>query len=304
MTVGELYNQVSQLGFEDALENNDRFYFAANRAILQVNTLRPAVKALAIDHRPLPNEIKGSSFAPIERVSDLIFEADSAKAFYCEADGVGILYIETFDENAGAWRLLAVKQLSAKKKFTSYSGFIKEGGEFVASKIRLRFSGEFIYSVRNVALYKYLYSDEENDIPSYEAFTRYDMRQLTDDFLGFAEPPIVDNANQTRLNQGYEIEGGYILLLPHDNAGVYKVMYKRRPHEIINNGEATVDETIIDLDEELSHMLPNLVASYIWAEDEPSLAEYYLSLYRERAAEIRATAKNPAPARYTSVNGW
>jgi hypothetical protein len=93
-------------------------------------------------------------------------------------------------------------------------------------------------------------------------------------------------------------------LLPYDKKGVYKVMYKRRPQEIINGGDATVDSARIDLDDELSYLMPNLVAAYIWAEDEPTLAEYYLSLYRERANEIRALAVNASPAIYKNVNGW
>ena len=35
MTVSQLYNSVAQLGFEDSLEEDDRFIFAANRALLQ-----------------------------------------------------------------------------------------------------------------------------------------------------------------------------------------------------------------------------------------------------------------------------
>lgn len=304
MTVGELYNQVSQLGFEDALENNDRFYYAANRALLQVNTLRPAIKAFVIDHKPLRNLLVASSFQPTERVSDLCYEAVDAKAYYCEADGIGILYIEKYDEESRSWQILSVKSLNSRKRFVAYSGFIKDGDRFVEGLIRLRFSGEFVYSTRNVALYKYLYSDNEEDIPAYEAYTRYDISALTDDFLGFTDPPIIDNAEQTRLNQGYEIEGGRVLLLPYDMAGVYKVLYKHKPKALVNEGEAAMDESIIDLDAELCFLLPNLVAAYVWAEDEPTLAEYYLSLYRERAAEIRATDRNPSPAIYKNSNGW
>ena len=302
MTVGELYFHVSQLGFEVALESNDRFYYAANRALLQVNDLRPAIKSLVIDHKPLRNMIS-SSFEPTERVSDTTYEANNAKAYYCEADGTGMLFVEKYDEATSRWEILNVHEMTSKKKFVAYKGFFKDSAGFVKGLVRLRFSGDYVYSTRNVALYEHIYSADVADIPAYEAYTRYDLKEIASDFLGFTSPPIVDDAEQTRLNQGYEVEGS-TLLLPYDKSGVFKVMYKRRPKEIYNNGDATIDAEKIDLDEDLSYLMPNLVASYIWAEDEPSLAEYYLSLYRERAAEIRSFAVNTTPATYKNINGW
>lgn len=304
MTISELYSQVAQLGFEDALENEDRFYFAVNRALLQANTVRPATTSLIVDHNPLKNLISKSSFNPIARVDDITFEAENAKAYYFEADGIGMLYVEKYNKESNTWSILSAKQLTARKNFVAYSDFIKDLNGFVSGRVRLRFSGEYIYSVRNVALYRYLYSDDKADIPAYEPYTRYDFKTLVDDFLGFADPPFLESEELVQLNQDYRVEGESILLLPYNNAGVYKVMYKRRPKSIVNIGAAATDETVIDLDPELSHALSNLVAAYIWAEDEPSLAEYYLSLYRERVAEIRATTKNVAPIIYRNSNGW
>ena len=73
MRVCDLYSQVSQLGFEDSLESDNRFYYAANRALLQVNTIRPAVKAYVINHKPMKNLIHQETFSPIEKYSELIF---------------------------------------------------------------------------------------------------------------------------------------------------------------------------------------------------------------------------------------
>ena len=304
MTVGELYSLVAQLGFEEALENDERFYFSANRAMLQVNTIRPATKALLIDHNPPKNLIKSYSFKPITREKEITFEAEDAKAYYFEADGNGILYVERFNEEDGEWEFVTSIPLSSRKTFVKYSGFIKIGNEFVKGLIRLRFSGEYIYSIRNVALYGQLYSDDKEDIPTFEPYTRYDFKSLTDDFLAFSNPPILDDAEQTRLNQGYEVEEGSVLLLPYESSGVYKVNYKRRPRAIDMTEDAATSNEVIDLDEELCYAMPNLIASYVLAEDEPELSQYYLTLYRERVGEIRATDRNAAPAIYRNVNGW
>ena len=57
MTIAELYLQVAQLGFETTIEESDRFYFAVNRALLQVCKVRPAIRRCVINHKPLPNLI-------------------------------------------------------------------------------------------------------------------------------------------------------------------------------------------------------------------------------------------------------
>ena len=64
MTVAELYKQVAQLGFEVSLEDDDRFYYAANRALLQVNEVRPAISYYLINHKPLKNLLSDSAFSP------------------------------------------------------------------------------------------------------------------------------------------------------------------------------------------------------------------------------------------------
>ena len=84
MTVSELYKQVAQLGFEDSLEDEDRFYYAANRALLQVNSIRPVTKAHIINHKPLENKIKSVGFEPIEKYDDLCFYAEDVKSYFFE----------------------------------------------------------------------------------------------------------------------------------------------------------------------------------------------------------------------------
>ena len=102
MTVSQLYDSVAQLGFEDSLEDNDRFIFSANRALLQVNALRPATSAYVINHRPLKNMASKATFETLEKIDDLYFYAENVKSFYFEVQGNGTLEIEKKDEN-GAW---------------------------------------------------------------------------------------------------------------------------------------------------------------------------------------------------------
>ena len=304
MNVAELYLQTAQLGFETTLEDSDRFYFAANRALLQVCKVRPAIRHCIINHKPLANLIKKDTFSPIEKIDDLIYETEDAKAYYFEADGNGVLYLEEYITDTGEWRIFGEIPLQSKQIFVPYRGFIKKQDEFVSGRIRLRFTGEYLYSVKNVALYQFLYSGEVADIPAYAAYTRYDVKKLVSDFMALCSPPIKEEEKNTLLNQNYEQEGDSIILLPYDKRGVYKVLYEHRPTAIENTGATTEDTQELDLDDELCSLMPILVAAYVWIEDEPEKSEYYMSLYRERVQEIVLSHKDTAPVLIKNVNGW
>ena len=303
MTVLELYNSVAQLGFEDSLEDESRFLFSANRALLQVSALRPATSACIINHKPLENKVRESTFEPVEKTEDLYFTAEGVKSYYFEADGDGMLYIERYSEPSG-WEVIGTVSLSSKQRFKAYKGFIKEGGEFINAAVRLRFTGEYIYSVKNVAMYKYIYSASTEDVPAYEPFTRYDISTLTEDFLSLATPPIVESEGLSYLNQGYSVENGRVILLPYDAKGLYKVLYNHKPSPIVMSEEEDAATVRIDLDEDLCALLPILVASYVWVDDEPEKANYYLNLYRERAIDIERRIFNAAPVPMKNKNGW
>lgn len=303
MRVSELYKQVSGLGFENSLENDDRFYYAANRALLQVCSIRPAINTYIINHHPLANMIKSDTFQSIARTEDLCFEATGARAFYCEVDGNGVLYVEALKN--GKWGLIGGPYtLSSHRVFTPCSDLIMKDGEFFAGPVRLRFSGEFLYFVRNVALFRHTYSRDKKDIPSYEPYTTYDIGALVDDFLGLSSPPIAGEEDRRRLGKGYDVVNGRKIMLPYDSPGTYEVLYKHKPKELVNEGEPAEDDMVIDLEEELCALLPNLIAAYVWAEDEPTLANYYLALYEKQAMDIERRNRNMTPASYVNVNGW
>lgn len=303
MTVAELYESVAQLGFEDSLEYEKGFLRALNRALLQVNSLRPATNVYVINHRPLKNELRSGSFSPIERTQPLCFEATDVKSYYFEACGVGYAIIEAKSEDE--WAQIGEVNFSSTAGFTAHRGFIKNIDEFVSGEVRIRFEGEYLYTVKNVAMYKHILSANEEDIPAYEPHTRYDISAIVGDFLSLACPPVIYEGAEARyLDRYYDVENGRVILLPYNRPGIYKVVYNRKPRAVTEDELFGDKSTIIDLDEELCALLPVLIASYVWADDEPQKAEYYLTLYRERAADIESRVKNVAPVQMRSVNGW
>ena len=304
MTVSQLYESVAMLGFEDSLENDMRFIYAANRALLQVNSIRPATSSCQLVHNPLKNAIKGASFEPIEVCGEACFTAHSAKSYYFEAYGKGKLFIEKETEN-GYEPITPVSGIAfnSDKGFSGYRGLIKHYGYFVDSGIRLRFVGDYLFYVKNVAMYEHIFSENVEDIPAYEPYTRYDLSHILTDFLSLPAPPQVIKEDFVYINNGYDVEDGHVVLLPYSEKGIYKVTYNRVPKKIEAIGDPENDP-IIDLEEDLGALLPILVASYVWLDDEPEKSQYYMNLYLERALDIGKKSYSTKPIHVTNVNGW
>jgi hypothetical protein len=303
MTVGELYSSVAQLGFETALDSMERFYYAVNRALLQVNRIKPLTAIYTLNHFPLENLLKGDYYSPIYKgKEDLVFMVENAKSYSFECNGNGSMVVEKIGEE-DEWETVTSVNLVSNGQFKHYRGFIKDGDVFVEGTFRVRFIGSFVYYVQNLAFYGDLISNNVSDIPPYGKYIPYDIASSANDFIEFAYPPIMDatRGEGFTLNRDYFVEGEGKILIPASTKGVFEICYKRVPKQIDSN---TYDNESIDLDEELCAILPNLVASYIWVEDEPDKAQYYLSLYREQVAEIIAQKKDMRPSVYRNKTGW
>ena len=307
MKVCELYDHVAQLGFEDTmLEYDKHFVLTANRSLYEVASLRPQTGSILIHHEPMENMITNFSFAPQKKTDDIVFMEDGAKAFYFEACGLGTCHVEKYNESTGTFTdCFAPIAINSKGHYTAYRGFIKYDNNFVEGEVRLRFTGNYVYYIRNVALYEYILSDEVNDIPAFEPYTKYDVSAMCSDFLTFCRPPIEDDEEHKFLSGvDYDLENDRVILLPYDKPGVYKVRYNRKPLPIANDGDPANNESVIDLDEDLCQLLPLRIAAFVWADDEDAKAQYYLAQYNAQAALIMAQTRNAAPVQYRNTYGW
>lgn len=303
MRVNELYKQVAELGFATSLDQDarERFYYAANRALIQVAAIRPAIKSCIVNHRPILNSI--SDITDLEISEEHCFECTGAKAYFFEYCGTGNAYVEYLDGNE--WQLAEqIPLVSQGISYVQKKGFIKVGNNFFSGSTRIRFAkGNYLYAIKDLALYTFVYSERVEDIPAYKECSRYDIKHSNPDFWGFCTPPIKEDTSFERMSAGYDIEGEHILLLPRTVSGVYKVMYKHKPQAILTEYDPQNNEDEIDIEEDLAVLLPVLIASYLWIDEEPEKAQYYLGLYRESVLAIERKISHSAP---TSIytNGW
>ena len=165
----------------------------------------------------------------------------------------------------------------------------------------IEFSGECLYSIRNLAMYHTITSTDADRLIPYTQHIPYDFTKLVPDFDHFKTPPLVILNNRIVSDGQFAILGGKTLLLPISYPGAYTVEYLAKPKFI---SEYMPDDTDIGLDDDLCALLPLLIASYIWLDDEPEKAQYYYNMYTQRAAEVSLATRGDSRLPFMSVNGW
>ena len=306
MTLQDLYQAVSQLGFEDSLGDDSakRFLYATNRALIEVNSLRPRRKHVDVNHR-VPNNLLFSEPKYIEKTETLTFTAQNAKSFYFEVCGTGSFKLGLKKKDGTIYYPVSAAKDFTSKSFISHKGIISydDAQNFTGEAI-LSFEGDCAYTIRNIAMYDVVYSANADDIIPYGSKVKYNISEMASDFEKFDTPPIDFNGNQ--LYEGYDIENTDIYL-PIDRQGIYTINYLHKVEAIDMTADFSASNQTpinIDLEEDLAALLPNLIAAYVWLDDEADKSQYYYNLYLQRAEQIKKNTRNMNPVKFESVYGW
>lgn len=333
MTLLELYNSVAQLGFEDSLDDGGtiRFLQATNRSILQINELRPRKKTFVLNHIDT-GSLTATRVDWCERDEEISFTGDFVKGIYFEVCGTGKYEVklpkQVRDGENQPWEdnfdIVAYESFS-ENGFVPFKILVRnEGGKYITDICReqrekeiqnealttrytgaviITFKGEYAYTIRNLAMYHTLLSDDKERIPESNALIQYDMSKLVPDFQRFGSPPLIIHQGNIVLGSAYTIVGNR-LALAQSGFGAYEIEYVAKPQQIEYKNEIP-DSVQIELDEDLAALLPVLVASYIWLDDEPEKAQYYYNMYAQRAAELSRATRGDGTLPFVSVNkGW
>ena len=141
-------------------------------------------------------------------------------------------------------------------------------------------------------------SENGGTVGAVEGVLEYDLSKMCDD-LDFATLPLLKNGVPTYPEdpRGMLLHGAK-LRLPIAESGTYEVIYEKKPSRFKNEEDDAKD---LPLDGDLCELVPLLVASYVWLDDEPDKAQHYGALYRAAKAEIR---RHPTISHFIDRNGW
>ncbi len=277
MTYNELRAEVCALGFETEIEAEDRLLFATKRALSMLFTERPLYKILSFAKPKLTPVFK------LDVLEHRGGRADSfpfnARSYSFITSGVGHY---TVTDGSGSRSVEFGPEQRLHRDFLHGSG-------------KIEFFGELFYTVYSLAFFDELYGTRREDIPLLDGIQEYRIKDYADDFLACTSLP---QNERGEVIEGASVSAGFINI-PSDYCGRILLKYKAVPRCSLENG----DEPLL-LPDGCEPLLPLLVSAYVWLDDAPEKAEYYMMLYRDGMAAVRAYNRGTVDTEYTVKDGW
>lgn len=277
MTPNQLKNIVLQLGFETTLESEDSFFSALARALYTVFIDRPQISFAELMIPKRTGTLISAGFVH-EPTSPEEFSLVGAAVSF-RVSGIGSYIITTGDK-------------SYERTFDSELCICRER---LNGPSTVRFIGEYSYTVSALAVFPSLTSPNLKDIPIFNEVFEIDLKSKIANFLAPYEAPKNEKGGSI---PGAEINSG-ILTLPDSFSGYLRLSYLRTP-KIPTHEDGDRE---IDMPEETRELLPLLVASYLWLDDDPEKAEYYRALYADGINTLRRNVFRRLDNVY-KTNGW
>ncbi len=277
MTYEQLKNSVIRLGFESGLDDEGVYAPAFRRALHTVYIDRPVTRTVRIS-------------APA-RTGNLIKDTLNHVAGKTERFPLSGIAYSFRVSGKGRYTVSSASQ-SYTEEFDTTMADVKG---FCTSGSVIRFEGGYSYTVYSLAEFTSVGGHTTSDIPMWDEGMSIDLGRIYGDYLAPELPPMD--------KYGYPIAGAAVregvLSVPEGYAGEVILTYRRLPRA--SSGEDP--EELIDVAPECEELLPLLVAAYLWLDDEPDKAQYYMSLYKDGISTLRRFFPRYTGAEYRT-NGW
>lgn len=278
MTLNDLKEEICALGFEKDIAIDKNLLFAIRRALSTVYTERGILSSFFIEHRLSRPTLIFDNLTHTEKSSESFLL--SGKAYSFTVSGTGSFIVE---ENG------VRKEYSFSSPLYLWRGFIN-------GDATLTFFGEFTFEVFNLAVFKTVRSDKEDELFAYGEPFEYNLGTLRDDFYCIASAPTDEN---DMAIEGAMVRGNR-LIVPWGYNGRIKITYKIKPPRI--SAESPSEE--IEISEESRHLVALLASAYYWIDDAPEKAEFYLAMYKDTLKSVKEYDTRLIGSGYGNVTGW
>lgn len=227
--------------------------------------------------------------------------AVGSRAYYFEVDGPCSALVQE-ETSTDVWNTLStVAGTSALTEFTPFKGKITAAS--TANNIRVLFTGDYPYRIRNTALWNYLWASG-SDIPDYRKYVKYTMPTK---FMGLDKIIIEDGEVYAQQKQWYW-EDPRTLMLDYNYQGSFTVFYYKTPDDIESDDTTptTYDAVELELTEVGQDVMAYGVASeLLMAEGNYiSLAVQLQNMYLVKKEELAKKIYVPTQEAMTDVKGW
>jgi hypothetical protein len=270
---------------ENTLDMTLRFSAFLNKYMQEIATAAKYIhKKKSISQNPIANLLSNpvDCFNVIQHTSqDLTtMVAKGAKSYHFMIDGVSSWVIEE-ERTSGVWTVLSTaSQSSPKGQYTRYKGFT--GVTDPSYNVRIRFTGDYVYNIRNRALYEFNFPTVE-DIPDYERYVIYEMP--TDFYM--LNKVVYKGQNMVYDNTlDWQWEGRNKIALNYYLVGEIDIFYYAYPEVI---PESVADDYVLPLDEEACQAATYGVACEIFRTDpqNKSVSDKLYAVYQGKLANMK-----------------
>ena len=278
MTLKELKTSVLALGFENRIESDSALVSFANMALKTIFSECAVTKTV---------KLYLFSQKPTLVIEDVVHEGGGEESFsLCgKAYSIELIGCGSFSIRCGADEFRYSFDTDGK----TFKGFIKGNSS-------VTFYGEHSYYIKRIAVFESTSGPQEYTIPDADGRMSIDISELYGDFLCFCGLP---RDSRGRSVQCISMENGKIVL-PAGICGEIYLTYRRSPSPISEK----LPDAKIDIDEQYSHLLCLLTASFLCLECEPQNAQHYLSLYQNAISDIKRSNTRSIDNLYCDVVGW
>ncbi len=278
MTLNDLREELSVLGFEREIDTDLSLVTAIRRALSTIYTERAVYNSISIEHQPIMPTLVCKNFVHNPNESEVFSINGAAYSFTISGKGgykiqQGAVLTEHFFDSLSA---------------------LQRG--FISSKATITFFGALSFKVFNLAIFSENEFDDENKLFAYGEPFEYKLSKLKNDFHSFTSLPTDKNGNEIN---GVLLSGDS-LFIPWEYRGKINLTYKVTPPRL------SIDDPDSELfvPKEIEHLIPLLAASYYWLDDSPDKAEYYYKIYRESMTAIKRHDTRRLGGGYKNVTGW
>ena len=268
--------------------------YAANEAILMISTAgKFLVKSFSIAIQPIKNLLTTNDSDVIHSIisGDKEFEAENCNSFYFEVTGrctiniaVGDLIIDTIE----------IDSLNA---YTAHKQIVEN---LYGEKVKLLFTSEKPYAIKNVAMYEAKY-DEDSEVPDYAEKIRFKVTDLVEDFYSINSIYFEGEVEKYIKTSDVYQEGDKTLVFDRETEGNYVIYYNALPVTITI---ATEDDYELPLDREVAALLPLYMASELYKEDDIAIATQYRNEFEVAYERLKNSAPSGTAEKVISESGW
>lgn len=278
MTLNDLREELSALGFEREIDADTALVTAIRRALSTIYTERGVYNTISLEHYPILPTLVCKNLVHNPKESESFTLKGAAYSF--TVSGKGEYKIQEGD-------------VVTEHSFNTVAALLRG---FINSEATITFSGSLSFKIFNLAVFEEKEFDDESRLFGYGEAFEYKLSDIRGDFHSFTSLPNDKNGNEI----GGAVISGSSLFVPWDYRGRINLTYKVSP-PTVNTDDPDTD---LSVPKEIEHLVPLLAASYYWLDDSPDKAEYYYTLYRESMLAIKRHDTRRLGGGYKNVTGW